>query len=604
MSRLRLCLRLAARDVRRRAGETALLFTALAVAATTLTIGLVLHGQTAAPYDQTRQRTNGPDVVAALFPAPNQTVTPTDRARLREVAAHPEVSASSRAFPTTWTSIEAHGISGVAEVQGRDTSSSPVDRPQVVSGRWVGRDGVVLERAFARAMGVSVGDSVQLGGRAVPVVGIAVSAALPPYPQLCTIGCILDQPGWFSAEPGLVWATRHRVTGLDTPQQPLVWFQYLALHDPSAAPGFVQRYDNGGPPAGRPELTAWQDIAARQAEQLANERIAVAFGGTLLVMLALATLVVLVGGRMSDEVRRVGMLKAAGASPGFVTGLLLTSYLAIGAGAAMVGLAVGRLLSPLLVGISAGLLGHVGGTSVTFTNAAVVFGAVLGIVVLAAAVPAWRAARTSTVRALTDSGHRPRRHRLLVALSARLPGPALLGLRLTARRLRRAALTGFSVAVAVCAGTVVLFAQSSLHAERGNAGGPADPQVAQLHTVTTALTLLLAVMAMVNLVFVTRSTAVDARRVLAVARTVGVSPAEAAVALGVSQLVPALIGIAAGFLAGAALFHALSSSHPTTPATAQIVGLGLLTVGITVALTAIPARWEARRPIAEILREN
>jgi putative ABC transport system permease protein len=601
---LRLALRLAARDVRRRAGETALLFTALAVAATALTIGLVLHGQTAAPYDRTRQRTAGPDVVATLFPAPNRTVTAADRARLRSLAERPEVSAHSRPFPTAWTSIEAKGISGVAEVQGRDATSSAVDRPVLVSGHWVGADGVVVERAFAQAIGVSVGDTVELGGRTVPVVGVAVSAALPPYPQLCTIGCILDQPGWFSAEPGLVWATRSRVSSLATPRQPLVWFEYLRLHDPSSAPAFAQRYGQGGPPAGRPELDPWQDIAARQAEQLANERTAVVFGGTLLVMLALATLIVLVGGRMSDEVRRVGLLKAAGASPGFVTCLLLASYLAIGLGSAAVGLVAGRLLTPLLVGISAGLLGHVGGTSVTAADASLVVGAVLAIVVAATTVPAWRAARTSTVRALADGGHRPRRRGLLVALSSHLPTPALLGLRLASRRLRRSALTSFSVAVAVCGSTVVLFAQSSLHAERGNTGGPSDPQVAQLHTVTTTLTLLLAVMAAVNLVFVTRASAIDARRVLAVARTLGASPAEAAVGLGVAQLVPAVIGLAVGFSGGAGLFHALSSSHPATPPTPQLLGLGLLTVGLTVVLTAVPTRWESRRPIAEVLREE
>jgi putative ABC transport system permease protein len=604
VSRLRLALRLATRDVRRRAGETMLLFTALAVAATALTIGLVLHGQTAAPYDRTRQRTAGPDVVATLFPAPNRTVTTTDRARLRAVAARPGVAAHSRPFPTAWTSIEAHGIAGVAEVQGRDATSSAVDRPALVSGHWVGAGGVVVERAFAQALGVSVGDTVDLGARTVSVEGIAVSAALPPYPQLCTIGCILDRPDWFSAEPGLVWATRSRVGSLATPRQPLVWFEYLRLHDPSSAPAFAQRYGQDGQPVGRPELNPWQDIAARQAEQLANERTAVVFGGTLLVMLALATLIVLVGGRMSDEVRRVGMLKAAGASPGFVTCLLLASYLAVGLGAAVVGLVAGRLLTPLLVGISAGLLGHVGGTSVTSLDASLVIGAVLAIVIAATTVPAWRAARTSTVRALADSGHRPRRRGLLVALSNHLPTPALLGLRLASRRLRRSALTSFSVAVAVCGSTVVLFAQSSLHAERGSIGGPSDPQVAQLHTVTTALTLLLAVMAAVNLVFVTRASAVDARRVLAVARTLGASPAEAAVGLGVAQLVPAVVGLAVGFSGGAALFHALSSSQPATPPTPQLLGLALLTVGLTVVLTALPARWESRRPIAEILREE
>ena len=121
---------------------------------------------------------------------------------------------------------------------------------------------------------------------------------------------------------------------------------------------------------------------------------------------------------------------------------------------------------------------------------------------------------------------------------------------------------------------------------------------------TTALTLLLAVMAAVNLVFVTRASAVDARRVLAVARTLGVSPNEAALGLGLAQLVPAVVGLLLGGAAGVALFHTLSSSQPTAPSTAQLAGLALLTVVLTGALTAIPARLEARRPIAETLRED
>jgi len=604
VSRLRLGVRLAARDLRRRATETVLLFVALAVAATTLTIALVLHGQTAAPYAETKRATAGPDVVAAVFPPPDRTVTATGRARLRAVAERPGVVARSRAFPTTWTSIDAHGVSGVAEVQGRDPSASVVDRPQLVSGHWVGRDGVVVERAFAQAMGVSVGDRVDLGGRRVPVVGVAVSAALPPYPQLCTIGCILDRPGWFSAEPGLVWTTRQHAAGMASAREPLVWFQYLKLRDPSAAAAFAQRYGRGLQPTGHPQLDPWQDIAARHAEQLGNERTVVVFGSTLLAILALATLVVLVGGRMGDEVRRVGMLKAAGATPGFVTVLLLTSYLAIGLVAAIVGVGAGRVLAPTLVSLSAGLLGHVGATSVTGGQVGVVVGSVLAVVVLAAAVPAWRAARTSTVGALSGSGRRSRRPGLLVPLSAGLPAPALLGLRLAGRAPRRAALTSLSVAVAVCGSVVVLYAQSSLHAERGNAGGPADPLAAQLHTVTTALTVLLAVMAAVNLVFVTRASAVDARRALAVARTLGVSPAEAATSLGLAQLVPAAVGLLLGGVVGTVLFHALSSSHPATPPAAQLVGLALLTLGLTSALTAVPARLEARRPIAEILREE
>ncbi|MBV9832112.1 MAG: FtsX-like permease family protein, partial [Marmoricola sp.] len=586
---LRLALGLALRDLRRRWAESLLLVLALTVAATTLTLGLVLHGQTAVPYAATRAATRGPDVVATLFPAPGSHLTDADRAGLVALVHRPEVVAHSPAFPMTWAGIEARGVSGVAEVQGRDAGASPVDRPEVVSGHWVEPGGVVVERSFAQSMGVRLGDRVALGAGHPRVVGIAVSAALPPYPQLCTIGCILDDRAWFSAQPGLVWTTRADAAALATAREPLVWFEYLRLRDPSAAPAFASRLGDSGPPAGRPQLLPWQDVAHRQAEQLANERAVVVFGSSLLAILALATLAVLVGGRLADEGRRVGLLKASGATPRFVALVLVTAYLALGLVGAALGLTAGRLLAPSLVTRSAGLLGHLGSTSVTTADVLTVVGAVLALVVLASVVPAWRAARRSTVEALAESGRAPRRRALVVRVSARLPVPALLGLRLATRRPRRAVLTSLSVAVAVCGSVVVLCAQASLGAESGSSGGPADPQAAQLHAVMVALTVLLTVMAAVNLVFVTRATSVDARRLLAVVRSLGASPAETAWGVGVAQLVPAVAGLVLGVLSGVALFQALSVAHPVMPSVVQLLGLSLLTVGLVLVLTAIPA---------------
>ena len=48
--------------------------------------------------------------------------------------------------------------------------------------------GVVVERTFADALGVSVGDRVTLNGRPFRVAGIAVTAAIPPYPNSATSG--------------------------------------------------------------------------------------------------------------------------------------------------------------------------------------------------------------------------------------------------------------------------------------------------------------------------------------------------------------------------------------------------------------------------------
>ena len=80
----------------------------------------------------------------------------------------------------------------------------------------------------------------------------------------------------------------------------------------------------------------------------------------------------------------------------------------------------------------------------------------LGVAVAATFVPAVRAARTSTVLALADSARPPRRTAWLIALSARLPVPLLLGLRVAARRPRRVVLGMVSIAITVSGIVAVL----------------------------------------------------------------------------------------------------------------------------------------------------
>ena len=60
-----------------------------------------------------------------------------------------------------------------------------------------------------------------------------------------------------------------------------------------------------------------------------------------------------------------------------------------------------------------------------------------------------RAARTSTVSALADAARPPRRTGWLIAISARLPVPLLLALRVAARRPRRVVLAVVSIAITV-----------------------------------------------------------------------------------------------------------------------------------------------------------
>ena len=70
MSRLLVVGRLVARDLRRRPGQAVLMLLAITAATAALTLGLVLHGVTSQPYQQTRAATRGPDEVAYLGSPP------------------------------------------------------------------------------------------------------------------------------------------------------------------------------------------------------------------------------------------------------------------------------------------------------------------------------------------------------------------------------------------------------------------------------------------------------------------------------------------------------------------------------------------------------
>jgi hypothetical protein len=145
----------------------------------------------------------------------------------------------------------------------------------------------------------------------------------------------------------------------------------------------------------------------------------------------------------------VGSLKAVGGTPPLVAALLLVEYMVLALLGAAAGLAAGWLAAPTLTDPGAGLLGNAGAPTVTMSTVGAVTAVALGVAVAATFVPAVRAARTSTVHALTDAARPPRRAPSLIAVSARLPVPLLLGLRMTARRPRRVVLSVVSIAITV-----------------------------------------------------------------------------------------------------------------------------------------------------------
>jgi hypothetical protein len=602
-----LVFRLAVTDLRHRPAQAILLLLAIAASAATLALGLALRGTADNPYARTRAATNGPDVVAAVLPngsnapGPPTAATPgspgglgsADPRALVPLEHAPGVAASSGPFPVTWTVLRAGHTTGGAEVEGRATATAPVDQPKLVKGSWVRPGGVVVEAAFADALGIRVGDRLSLGGNWFEVVGMALTAAVPDYPDVCAsaLGCFVTNP----YNPGLVWATQADAEQIARAASatPLGYFLNLKLRDPARARAFASRYDASASPAA-PYLTSWQGIRNGDAEATAKVQQVLVTGSWLLALLAIATVVVCVGGRMAEQSRRVGLVKAIGGTPALVAVVLLLEHSLIGLCAAGIGLLVGWASAPLLDRPGAGLIGAPGAPLVSGSTAGLVLTLGIGVAAAATTVPAIRAARQSTVAALADAARGPRRRAAVVRLSAHLPAPLLLGMRLAVRRPRRLLLTVFSTAITASTLVAVLIG----HATLGGFLGAREEQA------LTVLLVMLVLLAAVNVVFVAWATVLDARRSAALARALGATPGQISFGLSVAQLGPAVAGALLGILGGIGLYEA--PNNGAGPAmVVPVLWVGLVVAGTMLAvtvLTAIPARIAARRSAAGVLQ--
>jgi putative ABC transport system permease protein len=573
-----------------------------------LTLGLVLRDAASDPYQSTREATNGPDVVASVG-------QPAELSGLEKLASAPGVIDHSGPYPVTPAKLQASGRTSDVQAVGRDAAPASVDQPELTQGSWVRDGGVVVEAAFANAIDVRVGDPVTLDGRSFEVIGVAVTAALAPYPQascIVAVGCINGvipdgralPPGLLHT-PGLVWLTQADVRSLTPDPDSLSNVMNLKLADPDEAQAFVDT--NHGEHGGATPMQPWENILQDATEVARDSQILLLIGAWLLGLLAVASLSVLVGGRMADQTRRVGLLKAVGGTPSLVAAVLLAEYVLVAIVAAAAGLAVGSLTAPLLTESTAGLVGSAGAPSMTMFTICFVTAVALGVAVVATFVPAVRAARSSTVNALADSPRPPRRIGWLIAISARLPVPLLLALRVAARRPRRVVLGVASIAITV-SGIYVLLVLNAFLSTQSLVGGYDAAQVKVLRQVLLVWTVILLCLTAVNAIVITWATVLDNRHSSALARALGATPGEVSAALAAAQVLPALVGAIVGvFPGGFALFAAIDAitggdSHKATlPSLWQLLALVLATVLVVAALTSVPARLGGRRPVTETL---
>jgi putative ABC transport system permease protein len=600
MGKIVLVGRLAARDLRRRPVEAMMVLLVIAAAATTLTVAFALSGVTNRPYQQTRLATAGPDVIAVEGgggPGPAQ---PVSSAQLAATAASlstaPGVTAHSGPYPTAYSVIRFRGHTVDVVAEGRDRAPASVDQPKVTQGSWIRPGAAVIERGFADVLGIHVGDIVRLGGRSFRVAGIAVTAAIPAYPSsLCHIVCPFPVfvRGQGVPNMGLVWLTRSAAAGLAGSGSNIAYLLNLKLANPAQAPAFVAQH---------PNTFTWQSVQSAINALIGIEQVALGVGGWLLGLLALAGLGVLVGRRMTEQSKRVGLLKAVGATPMTVAVVLLVEQLTLAVGAAAAGLVAGWLIAPLLTSTGAGLVGTPGAPSISVPTVVIIAVIALAVAVISSLVPAIRAARTSTVSALADAPRVPPRRPMLIAVSARLPVPLLLALRQLSRRPRRALLNAISIAVTVT-GIVAILA-SHAHIPIANLT-ISNLKVDRFNELTAMITVMLIILAAVNTTFIAWATAADGRFSSALERALGATAGQVTASLSMAALLPALPGAIIGIPLGIEVYHLLASGTPlTVPPAWQLAGVFLSTLLAVTVLTVIPSRLSARRPPARILQTD
>ncbi|MEV0823372.1 ABC transporter permease [Nonomuraea rubra] len=591
MGSLVLVVRLVLADVRRHRAQAAMLLLAVTIATATLALGLSLSGTSRTLYEQTRAATAGPDVVAL-----SGDTGPAVTSALTELADAPEVAGHHGPYRIVYADLTTRGsVTSPVVVHGFAEQPGPLNRPLVTSGQWVRSGGTVLERGFATALGIGVGDQVTIAGQPYPVVGIAVTAATSIYPWAAQIG-----PGGGPSDyTGLAWMTRQDARTLASSHElPVTTAMDLKLRDPAATETFRDAHRDSD---ARVNFHSWQFKAEQDAIILRGTQPILVLGSWLLSFLAITGVAALATGRAVQQTRRAGLLKAVGATPGLIGAVLLTEYLAVALLADVLGLVIARLTVPVVASPTASRIGDLGGPTGPVIAATTLLA--VAVAVLSALRPTLRALRTATVTALADTAHRPRRRPWLTALSALLPTPFLLGLRLTIRRPGRAVLQACSTATTLIALTGLL--SLSVQSSRGYGlnGSSTIPNLRDENAghLLIAVSALLIALAVVNTITFTWTTAMEARPSLAVARALGATPGQVSAGLSIAQLLPCLPGAVIGIPLGIGVFSAFSPRNAVLAPFSTMFIAALATLLATVALTALPARLAARRSVAQTL---
>ncbi len=321
-----------------------------------------------------------------------------------------------------------------------------VNRLRLSSGRFLQPGdhlGVLVDKRLAEQYNIRPGNIIQVdtgwGEKPLTVAGLVFNpiwdiyrANQPPYIY------VLENTFRKYFPDDLVWD----------------WSLGLRLTDPESTTGILRSAEDAARKKAIVDHTDWHSVrdAYLFGAQL-NTVLLIAFG---LFSLGAAAFILAnsISGAVLAQFHDIGVLKALGFTGREVAAVYLGQNFVIGAVGAALGLLAGIFLAPLpLSSLSQALESAPRPVYNPFLLALVWLG--VQVVVLGAAfLPAWRGARTNTIRAISTGFELPASRASLLArlaLRAHLPVPVVLGAKNAFARRGRAVLTLFSLLLGVVA---------------------------------------------------------------------------------------------------------------------------------------------------------
>ena len=446
-------------DLRAHRSQSAVTIAVIAGVVTALVLSVMLLAGALNPWQALFNRTRGADVLVYLAGG-------TQTAQLRAI---PGVTAVAAPYDAASATLVQGAQKSPVQLCGMTQAPPVMSAPLMVAGTWLRAsqpDDVVIEASFAAAVHVGLGMRIVLDGvdgTSVPmrVTGIADTADQGFYPQ------------W---TPGLIWASHSLLARVEPTKSETTEVVGLRLSDPSpAGTGVVSQdvfnlYNNASEGSPLERTTTRQQVMNSMAsdDRLLGELLALF--GVIALIAAPCAIANVTSGRVLMQRRDIAMLKALGFTPGQVVRMLLAEQTALGVAGTALGLAAARLAtSPAFVHPPAGIgvtLAPLPGSWTVLVAA----GTILTVLV-ATAIPAWRAGLVSPVAAVQPGppgGHLSQVARL--SLLVRLPAALVLGVRDALTRRLPAVLTVAGVAIPMAMITIALTCWSTIGAFTADPG--------------------------------------------------------------------------------------------------------------------------------------